>query len=129
VARAVLRPRLLGLILLLAALALFPYLYTWPFFGGFLDEFRTFQATRFGLWLIILLGLNLLTGYNGQISLGHAALVSVGAYVTAALMNDGSGPDVPVAVGVLAAALHRRPRSPKAGPAAERPYLAIATWP
>ncbi|OGO07885.1 MAG: hypothetical protein A2Y61_08340, partial [Chloroflexi bacterium RBG_13_60_13] len=130
-ARAVLRPRLLGMILLLAALAVFPYLYTWPFFGGFLDEFRTFQATRFGLWLIILLGLNLLTGYSGQISLGHAALVSVGAYVTAVLMSEGfMGQDVPIAVGVLAAGLLTGALAFLLGIPALRlsgPYLAIAT--
>ena len=129
--RVPLRPRVLGLILVLAVVAIFPYLYTWPFFGGFLDEFRTFQATRFGLWLIILLGLNLLTGYSGQISLGHAALVSVGAYVTAALMNDGfMGQDVPIAVAVLAAGLFTGALAFLLGAPALRlsgPYLAIAT--
>jgi branched-chain amino acid transport system permease protein len=120
-----------GLILLLVAVAVFPYLYTWPFFDGFLDPFRTFQATRFGLWLIILLGLNLLTGYSGQISLGHAALVAVGAYVTAILMNDGFvGQDVPVAVAVLAAGLLTGGLAFLLGAPALRlsgPYLAIAT--
>jgi branched-chain amino acid transport system permease protein len=131
VRRALLRPTVLGLILILAVLAVFPYLYTWPFFGGFLIPFRTFQATRFGLWLIILLGLNLLTGYNGQISLGHAALVSVGAYVTAILLNDGfMGQNVPVAVAVLAAGLFTGALGFLLGVPALRlsgPYLAIAT--
>ncbi len=35
--------------------------------------------------VIILHGLNILTGYCGQISLGHAAFVAVGAYTTALL--------------------------------------------
>lgn len=130
-ARALSRPRVLGLILLLVAVAVFPYLYTWPFFGAFLDPFRTFQATRFGLWLIILLGLNLLTGYSGQISLGHAALVAVGAYVTAVLMTQGFiGQDVPVAVAVLAAGLVTGALAFLLGAPALRlsgPYLAIAT--
>lgn len=129
--RAALRPRILGLVLLLAVLAVFPYLYTWPFFGGFLDEFRTFQATRFGLWLIILLGLNLLTGYSGQISLGHAALVAIGAYVAAVLMNDGfMGQSVPVAVAVLSAGIFTGFLAFLLGAPALRlsgPYLAIAT--
>ena len=129
--RAALRPRVLGLILLLAVLAVFPYLYTWPFFGGFLDEFRTFQATRFGLWLIILLGLNLLTGYSGQISLGHAALVAIGAYVAAVLINDGfMGQNVPVAVAVLTAGVSTGMLAFLLGAPALRlsgPYLAIAT--
>jgi branched-chain amino acid transport system permease protein len=131
VSRAALRPQVLGLILLLAVVAVFPYLYTWPFFGGFLIEFRTFQATRFGLWLIILLGLNLLTGYSGQISLGHAALVAVGAYVAAVLMNDGfMGQNVPVAVAVLAAGIFTGILAFLLGAPALRlsgPYLAIAT--
>ena len=129
--RAALRPRVLGLILLLVVVAVFPYLYTWPFFGGFLDEFRTFQATRFGLWLIILLGLNLLTGYSGQISLGHAALVAIGAYVAAVLINDGfMGQNVPVAVAVLTAGVSTGMLAFLLGAPALRlsgPYLAIAT--
>ena len=129
--RVALQPRVLGLVLLLAMLTVFPYLYTWPFFSGFLDEFRTFQATRFGLWLIILLGLNLLTGYSGQISLGHAALVAVGAYVAAVLMNDGfMGQDVPVAVAVLMAGVFTGILAFLLGVPALRlsgPYLAIAT--
>ena len=131
-ARALLRrPAVLGLTLVLVILAVFPYLYTWPFFDGFLSEFRTFQATRFGLWLIILLGLNLLTGYSGQISLGHAALVAIGAYVAAILLNDGfMGQDVPVAAAVLAAALFTGALAFLLGAPALRlsgPYLAIAT--
>jgi len=132
VARALLRPGVLGLTLLLVVLAVFPYLYTWPFFSAFLDPFRTFQATRFGLWLIILLGLNLLTGYSGQISLGHAALVAVGAYVAAVLMSQGfMGHDVPVAVAVLAAGLFTGALGFLLGAPALRlsgPYLAIATF-
>ena len=131
-ARALPRPGVLGLILLLVLVAVFPYLYTWPFFDAFLDPFRTFQVTRFGLWLIILLGLNLLTGYSGQISLGHAALVAVGAYVAAVLMSQGfMGHDVPVAVAVLAAGLFTGALGFLLGAPALRlsgPYLAIATF-
>ena len=130
--RALLRPSILGLILLLALVAVFPYLYTWPFFSAFLNPFRTFQVTRFGLWLIILLGLNLLTGYSGQISLGHAALVAVGAYVAAVLMSQGfMGHDVPIAVAVLAAGLFTGALGFLLGAPALRlsgPYLAIATF-
>jgi len=131
VTRTLTQRRVLALILLLLLVAVFPYLYTWPFFGAFLNPFRTFQATRFGLWLIILLGLQLLTGYSGQISLGHAALVAVGAYVAAVLMNDGfMGQDVPVAVAVLAAGLFTAALAFLLGAPALRlsgPYLAIAT--
>jgi branched-chain amino acid transport system permease protein len=48
-------------------------------------EFRVGQFTLVGIWFVALLGLNLLTGFNGQISLGHGAFVGVGAYVAALL--------------------------------------------
>ena len=46
-------------------------------------------ATRVGIATIAALGLNLLTGFTGQISLGNAAFLSVGAYTTAWLSNQG----------------------------------------
>lgn len=97
-----LRPRALGIALLAALLIFFPFLYTWPFFEGFIGPFRTFQAASFAYWLVMLLGMNLLTGYSGQISLGHAALVAVGAYVTAILFHQYS---VPLGLAVLVAGL------------------------
>jgi branched-chain amino acid transport system permease protein len=39
------------------------------------------------VYAIALLGLNILTGYNGQISLGHGAFYALGAYCTAILMD------------------------------------------
>ena len=38
-------------------------------------------------YAIAALGLNLLTGYNGQISLGHGAFYAIGAYTTAIMMD------------------------------------------
>lgn len=52
-----------------------------------LDGFRSFQLTRIAVWAVVAMGLNILTGYNGQISLGHGALVAVGAYTSAVLMD------------------------------------------
>ena len=52
-----------------------------------LSNFRLFQFTLVFVNAIALLGLNMLTGYNGQISLGHAAFYALGAY-TAAIMID-----------------------------------------
>ncbi len=51
------------------------------------------------------LGLNVLTGYNGQISIGHGAFFGVGAYTTAILMNDHGWrwlPTIPVVIVLLA---------------------------
>lgn len=53
-----------------------------------LDDFRTRQLATAGIWLVAAMGLNILTGYNGQISLGHGALVAFGAYVAAMLTDD-----------------------------------------
>ena len=55
-----------------------------PFFLG---GFRLFQFTQVCVYAMVLLGLNLLTGYNGQISLGHGAFYALGAY-TMAIMVD-----------------------------------------
>jgi branched-chain amino acid transport system permease protein len=51
----------------------------------FMGEFRLSQFTFVALYFIALLGLNILTGYNGQISLGHGAFMGIGAYVSAIL--------------------------------------------
>jgi len=48
--------------------------------------YHTFQFTQVLIYAIALLGLNLLTGYNGQISLGHGAFYAIGAYTTAILI-------------------------------------------
>ena len=53
-----------------------------------LSNFRLFQFTQVYIYAIALLGLNMLTGYNGQISLGHGAFYAIGAYTAAIMMND-----------------------------------------
>ena len=49
--------------------------------------YQLFQATMVVAYAIALLGLNMLTGYNGQISLGHGAFFAMGAYTTGILME------------------------------------------
>jgi branched-chain amino acid transport system permease protein len=64
------------------------------------SSYRTFQLTLVMVYAIALLGLNILTGYNGQISLGHGAFYAMGAYCTAILMDKFGVPywaTVPVA--------------------------------
>ncbi len=53
-----------------------------------LSDFRVFQLTQAMVFAIALLGLNMLTGYNGQISLGHGAFYAIGAYTAAVLMDQ-----------------------------------------
>jgi branched-chain amino acid transport system permease protein len=65
-----------------------------------LSSYRTFQAALVLVYAIALLGLNILTGYNGQISLGHGAFYAIGAYCAAILMDQAGFPywaTVPVA--------------------------------
>jgi branched-chain amino acid transport system permease protein len=51
------------------------------------SNYRVFQLTLVMVYAIALLGLNMLTGYNGQISLGHGAFYAIGAYCAAILMD------------------------------------------
>ena len=65
------------IVIVIAALA-FPFI---------AKGYFVFQATMILAYAVALLGLNLLTGYNGQISLGHGAFYAIGAYTTAILMD------------------------------------------
>jgi branched-chain amino acid transport system permease protein len=51
-------------------------------------SFVTFQVTEVMIYGLAILGLNLLTGFNGQFSLGHSAFYGIGAYTTAILMHN-----------------------------------------
>jgi len=53
----------------------------------FVKGYVLFQASMVLSYAIALVGLNLLTGYNGQISLGHGAFYAIGAYTTGILMD------------------------------------------
>ena len=53
-----------------------------------LSSYRLFQFNLVLVYAIVLLGLNILTGFNGQISLGHGAFYAIGAYVAAVLMDQ-----------------------------------------
>jgi branched-chain amino acid transport system permease protein len=52
----------------------------------FVSDFHSRNLAEAGIFFIAIVGLNLLTGYTGQISLGHGALMAVGGYTTAALV-------------------------------------------
>jgi branched-chain amino acid transport system permease protein len=70
--------RIAGIVLLLAVACVLPLL---------LPNYRVFQLTLAMIYSVALLGLNMLTGYNGQISLGHGAFYAIGAYTAAILMD------------------------------------------
>ncbi len=70
--------RWIGIAVVIAGLIALPFL---------ISDYRTFQFTQAVVYAIVLLGLNILTGYNGQISLGHGAFYAIGAYTAAILMD------------------------------------------
>jgi branched-chain amino acid transport system permease protein len=91
-------------------------------------HYRTFQFAFVGIYLTALLGLNMLTGFTGQISLGHGAFMGVGAYTTTILVVDHGWNNLltlPVAglVTGLAGLAFGLPATRFAGP-----YLALATF-
>lgn len=54
---------------------------------GLISNFSVLQLSLMVVFSIAVLGLNLLTGYNGQISLGHGAFFALGAYAAAILID------------------------------------------
>lgn len=66
-------------LIVLAGLLLCPFVLT---------GFQTFQLNLMLIYAIAIMGLNLLTGFNGQFSLGHGAFYAIGAYTAAILMDN-----------------------------------------
>jgi branched-chain amino acid transport system permease protein len=62
----------------------FAFLLVFPFIA---NAYMLYVANMIGFAVIAAIGLNLLTGFTGQISLGHAAFVGVGAYTSAILVT------------------------------------------
>jgi branched-chain amino acid transport system permease protein len=88
------RIRLAAFVLGVAVLVVLPFVLT---------DFRTVQLATVGAYFIAILGLDVLTGHSGQISLGHGAFMAVGAYTTAILMANHGVRDlwtIPIAAGV-----------------------------
>jgi branched-chain amino acid transport system permease protein len=59
---------------------------------GHVSDFQFLQLNLMIVYAIAVLGLNLLTGFNGQISLGHGAFFAVGAYTAAILIDQAAWP-------------------------------------
>jgi branched-chain amino acid transport system permease protein len=71
--------RAVGVALLLAAAVAAAFV-----FSGY----HLFQLTMVVVYALAVLGLAIVTGFNGQISLGHGAFYAIGAYTTAILMSN-----------------------------------------
>ena len=52
------------------------------------DQVGDIKGAQMGVYFIAILGLNIITGYTGQISLGHSAFMAVGGYTTAILVTE-----------------------------------------
>ena len=69
---------------------------------GIVDSYIFLNIVIIGINIILAVSLNLITGFTGQFSLGHAAFMSVGAY-TSAILTAKLG--YPFIVGIIGAAI------------------------
>jgi branched-chain amino acid transport system permease protein len=71
-----------------------------------LDDYQAYEFARVGVFFVAICGLNILTGYTGQISLGHGAFMALGGYTSAILSVDhGVDPVWTIPLGGLVAGL------------------------
>ena len=108
-----------GLYIVIAVLAVLPFVLP--------NSFYMDLAIRMAINAVIVLGLNLLIGFAGQISLGHAGFLGIGAYASAVLPTHfGWNPVLAMLAGAAAtgllAAIVARPIFKLKGN-----YLAMAT--
>jgi branched-chain amino acid transport system permease protein len=99
-----------------------------PLLPDLVSSYRLFLVSTMIIAAIAVLGLNLLTGFNGQISLGHGAFYAVGAYAAAILMDQYDVPywaTLPIAAAICFAVgyLFGQPALKLEGH-----YLALATF-
>lgn len=95
--------------------------------GGIIDSYIFLNIVTIGINIILAVSLNLITGYTGQFSLGHAAFMAIGAYASGILTTK---LDLPFIVGILGAALAAALAGVLIGAPTLRlkgDYLAIAT--
>jgi branched-chain amino acid transport system permease protein len=93
-----------------------------------LGNFALYSLTFAGIYAIAIIGLNLLIGYNGRISLGHSAFYAIGGYAMAILTNRlgvNAYASIPLAgaAGLVAGLLFGLPAA-----RLEFIYLALATY-
>jgi branched-chain amino acid transport system permease protein len=93
-----------------------------------ISDFRSSEFALIGIYFIAILGLNILTGYTGAISLGHGAFMAIGAYTTAILVADHGMRDLWTIgiAGLVAAAAGTAFGLPALR--LSGPYLALATF-
>jgi branched-chain amino acid transport system permease protein len=72
-------PALGSLLVVAAVICILPFI---------LSDYDVSLAAQVGIFFIAVLGLNILTGYTGQISIGHGAFMMIGGYTTAVMSRD-----------------------------------------
>ena len=72
-------PGLASLLVVAAVLCVLPFI---------ISDYNVSLAAQVGIFFIAVLGLNILTGYTGQISIGHGAFMAIGGYTTAVMSRD-----------------------------------------
>jgi branched-chain amino acid transport system permease protein len=72
-------PRLLVILVAVGVIVMLP---------GVMGGYRQLQGAGVATFFVAILGLNILTGYTGQLSLGHGAFMAIGGYTTAILAHD-----------------------------------------
>ena len=90
-------PRTQRIVGFVAFAAFIVFVYVLP---SFVSDFKAREYSNVAMYLIALLGLNILTGYTGQISLGHGAFMAIGGYTTAILMAGNEQFGGPISGGV-----------------------------
>jgi len=74
--------------------------------SGFVDELRVYQGAEVAVYVVAIASITLLTGYSGQLSLGHGAIMAIGAYAATLAFNGWHIPWMAaLAVGALAGAV------------------------
>ncbi len=94
----------------------------------FFDSFTNYNVTEVAIYAIAAAGLTVLTGINGQVSLGHGALMMIGAYTTSVLLTR--YPGLPLILTLVASVATTGIAGAIVGLAGARlrgPYLAGAT--
>ena len=87
----------IGLLILAAILAALPLVFSNAYYFD--------VAIRIAMNAVVVMGLNLLVGFAGQISLGHAGFLGIGAYASAVLTTAGWHPLAAMAAGAAIAGM------------------------
>lgn len=101
--RALTKKNMITLAVILVAFAVVQVLIS----AGIIDSFYEITIATICINIILAVSLNLVTGFTGQFSLGHAGFMSIGAYVCALInmeMNSTSGLLIGIFAGAIAAA-------------------------